>query len=91
MSSRTWTLILGGSALASVAVAFLGTSVPLCSAPVGGTVSAACIATWEAGWSLPERLVQTYGTPVAAGAVFLFFVALGAVAHVSLRRRQRQG
>lgn len=91
MSARAWLLTLAASAMASMAVAFAGSTIPSCFAPAGGSISAECMAQWEARWSIPERLVHAYGAPLMAVAVFLLFVAVAGSVHVLLRRRQRQG
>ena len=58
LGARRWGFVLGAACVIAVAMWFLGASVAPCSKPVGGSVSPACIAAWEARWSLPERLVH---------------------------------
>jgi hypothetical protein len=89
MSIRTWILVIGATVVTALVLIFLGTSVPGCFAPAGGTISPECIARWEAGWSLPERIVRAYGLPRTTLGVFLFFVAVAAVTHFLQRRRRR--
>ena len=76
MTRTTWALLVSLYGLAGIAVLFLGVSIPPCFGDATGHMSAECVARWEAGRNIAERVLDTVGGPAAAATVFLGLTGL---------------
>lgn len=84
MTRKTWALLVVIYAAAAVAVPLVGYSLPFCTGGISGTVSAECVARWEAAMPLfPERFVYLLGVPMSAVVSFLALTGMTLVVHVA--------
>jgi hypothetical protein len=90
MSRTTWATLLVLFGLISVAIPFVGYSLPPCFGRVpDGQISAECMAQWQSAMPLfPQRFVYVLGVPMSA--VVSFLALTGIALAVALTRRSRQ-
>jgi hypothetical protein len=91
MSRTTWARLLILFALISLAIPFVGYSLPPCFGRVpDGQISAECMAQWRAAMPVfPQRFVYVLGSPMSVVVGFLGLTGIALVADVTLRSRQR--
>jgi hypothetical protein len=91
MSRTTWATLLILFGLHSLAIPFVGYSLPPCFGRVpDGQISAECMAQWQAAMPLfPQRFVYVLGVPMSVVVSFLALTGLALVVDVARRSRQR--
>ena len=91
MSRTTWATLLILFALISLAIPFVGYSLPSCFGRVpDGKISAECMAQWQAEMPLfPERFVYVLGVPMSVVVSFIALTGIALVVDAARRSRQR--
>ena len=91
MSRTTWATLLILFGLMSLAIPFVGYSLPPCFGRVpDGQISAECMAQWQAAMPLfPERFVYVLGVPLSVVVSFLALTGIAFAVDVTRRSRQR--
>ena len=91
MSRTTWATLLVLFGLISLAIPFVGYSLPHCFGRVpDGQISAECMAQWQATMPLfPQRFVYVLGVPTSVVVGFLALTGIALVVDWTRRSRQR--
>jgi hypothetical protein len=91
MSRTSWAPLLILFGLISLAIPFVGYSLPPCFGRVpDGQISAECMAQWQAAMPLfPQRFVYVFGAPMSAVVSFLALTGIALVVDLTRRSRQR--
>lgn len=91
MSRTTWATLLIVFGLISLAIPFVGYSLPPCFGRIpDGQISGECLAQWQASMPLfPQRFVYVLGVPTSVVVSFLALTGIVLVVDVARRSRQR--